>query len=303
MAFTRSLAQRTAAYMKKQKKGPGGSIGPGTTTLQQTTLTPAQVAEGNANLGWSGGPKVVGPAKGVAEAGGQGAVKSYVAPGPDESWKDSTYNQGQSTIATGLTNLGGYLNQGAIVDAQDYGVSGGGDITSYDPAHPPAFSIADNVDVTNPFSMAALLKRAHTQNVAGNTNSFAASGQLYSGALQNAQNNEGFQYQGGKDSLLKDFAGRYGERYGQWLAGQTTASTQGLTNQGDAIGRHANDPASLPQTQNIAMKNSGAAGLKVTGVDPKTGAFIVTDSTGKVIKGAKVVVQGKKRFITVPKGA
>lgn len=296
MTFKKSLAQRTKSYLAKSGPkviGPAKGVPETSKPFDPTQgLTPAQTAEGNATL--AGKPK--------PSAGGQGStVKPYVAPGPDQSWQDSTYNQGQSAITQGLSNLGGYLNQGAQGLGSDYGVSGGGDVTNFDPAHPPAFSIADNVDVTNPFSRAALLKRAHNQNQAGNTNSMAAAGQLYSGALQNAQNNEGFQYQGGKDSLLKDFASKYGDLYGQWSAGQTTATNQGLTNQSNAITAHANDPAAIPQTQNVAMKNSDAAGLRVTGVDPKTGAFIVVDSTGKRIAGAKVSLQGKRRIITVPK--
>ena len=61
-------------------------------------------------------------------------------------------------FSRGLTNLKGYLNQGAVGLGADYGVTGGGDVTGFDPAHPPSFSIADNVDVTNPFSKAALLQ-------------------------------------------------------------------------------------------------------------------------------------------------
>ena len=56
-------------------------------------------------------------------------------------------------------------------------------------------------DPSNPFSQAAMLKRSYDQGQAGNTNSYAARGQLYSGALQNAQNETGFQYQKSNNTL------------------------------------------------------------------------------------------------------
>jgi hypothetical protein len=73
-------------------------------------------------------------------------------------------------------------------------------------------------DPTNPFSQAALLKRSYDQAQTGNTNSYAARGQLYSGALQNAQNESGFQYQAGSDRLTKaltDFLARNTSAAGQ----------------------------------------------------------------------------------------
>jgi hypothetical protein len=62
-------------------------------------------------------------------------------------------------------------------------------------------------DATNPFSQAAMLKRNYDQAQRGNTNSYAARGQLYSGALQNAQNQTAFQNQAGNDALQKSLLG------------------------------------------------------------------------------------------------
>jgi hypothetical protein len=45
----------------------------------------------------------------------------------------------------------------------------------------------DTVNTANPYSRAALYQLAHERQRLGNTNSYAAQGQLYSGALQNAQ--------------------------------------------------------------------------------------------------------------------
>jgi hypothetical protein len=58
-------------------------------------------------------------------------------------------------------------------------------------------------DQNNAFSRSAIMKRQYDQAQAGNTNSYAARGQLYSGALQNAQNESGFQYQAATDSQRK----------------------------------------------------------------------------------------------------
>jgi len=44
------------------------------------------------------------------------------------------------------------------------------------------------VDPSNPYSRASAIQRAYDQSKAGATNSMAARGQLYSGSLQNAQN-------------------------------------------------------------------------------------------------------------------
>jgi hypothetical protein len=57
----------------------------------------------------------------------------------------------------------------------------------------------------NPYSKAALLDRNFKQSTLGNTNSYAAQGQLYSGALQNAQNATTFGYLSGSNSLKNQY--------------------------------------------------------------------------------------------------
>jgi hypothetical protein len=61
-------------------------------------------------------------------------------------------------------------------------------------------------DATNPYSQAAMAKRQYDQQRAGNTNSMAARGQLYSGALTNAQNATSMQEGQTNDTLQKQFA-------------------------------------------------------------------------------------------------
>jgi hypothetical protein len=86
-------------------------------------------------------------------------------------------------------------------------------------------------DPSNPYSQAAILKRNYDQAQTGNTNSYAARGQLYSGALQNVQNESGFQYGRGENTLktgLLDF-----------LARNTSAASQNDIGLGTALGQAA----------------------------------------------------------------
>ena len=63
-------------------------------------------------------------------------------------------------------------------------------------------------DHTNPFSRAAAQQTAYDNAVRGTTNSMAARGQLYSGALQNEQNWNAQQNLKGRDALVREFMGR-----------------------------------------------------------------------------------------------
>lgn len=67
------------------------------------------------------------------------------------------------------------------------------------------FDATGNIDPNNPYSRAALLQESYKRARTGNTNSYAASGHLYSGALQNAQDESTRQYNIGFDRLQKDY--------------------------------------------------------------------------------------------------
>lgn len=67
------------------------------------------------------------------------------------------------------------------------------------------FDTQGNIDPNNPFSRAALLKRSYDQSVKGNTNSYAAQGQLYAGSLQRAQNETRFGFEEGLHGLKTGF--------------------------------------------------------------------------------------------------
>lgn len=93
----------------------------------------------------------------------------------------------------------------------------------YNASFDPSGSLTGlSVDPNNPFSRAALLKRSYDQAQTGATNSLAAQGQLYSGALQNARNRNTFNFQQGSDALQKSL----GNLLADLIARRRTALTQ-----------------------------------------------------------------------------
>jgi hypothetical protein len=76
-------------------------------------------------------------------------------------------------------------------------------------------------DTSNPYSRAALLQRSYDQTKQGNTTSYAARGQLYSGALGNAQNAAQTNFNTSSDQLR----GSFNEQVRQWLSGLGGAFT------------------------------------------------------------------------------
>lgn len=61
------------------------------------------------------------------------------------------------------------------------------------------------VDPADPFSKMSLLQRSYEQAKTGTTNSMAAQGHLYSGSLRNAQTENTYQMDLGKNSLISEF--------------------------------------------------------------------------------------------------
>lgn len=81
--------------------------------------------------------------------------------------------------------------------------------------------------VSNPYSRAALLQKSYDQNQVRTQNAMAASGQLYSGATQNARNLNVGNYGQARDSLQKDFDARMGQTiFGEQQARDGFASAQ-----------------------------------------------------------------------------
>lgn len=77
-------------------------------------------------------------------------------------------------------------------------------------------------DQSNPFSRANLLHRNFQQQTLANTNSFAAQGQLYSGALSSAQGSTRYGYEQDNDAALRDYQAELSELARLRMGAQTT---------------------------------------------------------------------------------
>lgn len=92
------------------------------------------------------------------------------------------------------TNLLSDANVDLQEASQNYGFS-----------YNPATGAFGGFDPTNPFSQAALLMKARKQRDQGENTSYASSGQLYSGAYNNAKAETGNAYDKGYDTLKRGF--------------------------------------------------------------------------------------------------
>lgn len=111
------------------------------------------------------------------------------------------------TEQMGLTNS--KLNDaiaGASNDENALGAAYGVTYTRDGSGNISGTSIADNVDITNPFSKAALLKQSYGRSQRSTTNSYAGMGQFGSGAYENAQKQNTFNNEQGRDSIIKNFS-------------------------------------------------------------------------------------------------
>lgn len=99
------------------------------------------------------------------------------------------------------------------------------------------FTPDGQIDASNPFSQAALLKRNYDQSVRGTTNSMAARGQLYSGALQRQQRENRFGYDRGNFDLKTNFDAFMNELRNRRRSAQDQLDELGVTGRADAISR------------------------------------------------------------------
>lgn len=120
------------------------------------------------------------------------------------------------TTIPGADALGGVLNSannqyghtiaGITANEDLTGSDYGYDLTRDAAGNVTGYHLKDNVQATDPFSRAALLQRLGGQQRNQTLNSYAARGQLYSGALVNQQNTDQFSYDQNFDSLVKTLA-------------------------------------------------------------------------------------------------
>jgi hypothetical protein len=185
---------------------------------------------------------------------GVSSAELYTPPQPDPTpaAPDQAYlgqlAANQLGYANVLSQLPGLLNRASA----EYGYKvdytpGSGDIN--DPGGAGSYGIG-GLDPSNPNSRAALLQRSYQNQQRGNTNSMASRGQLYSGALQNAQDESTRGYQAQESSnqrsfgdLLAGYFGNVGDARTQALQGNATAF-------GDLATRLSSVPA--PSTVNYA---------------------------------------------------
>jgi hypothetical protein len=113
----------------------------------------------------------------------------------------------------------------------------------YSATYNPDGSVASlTVDPNNPFSRAAQLKKSYDQAKTGTGNSLAAQGQLYSGALANAQNANDTGYSQGQNTLEKSL----GSILAGIIGGERTARSDFETGKGTAFGDRVTRAGSNP---------------------------------------------------------
>lgn len=105
-------------------------------------------------------------------------------------------------------------------------------------------------DPSNPYSQAALMLRNYRQRQAGTTNSMAARGQLYSGALVDAQDATTTNYNVGEDRLQKALLGFLARNSQAQGRAKSDYETQAGVAEGEAVARAPKNPlydATAPQ--------------------------------------------------------
>ncbi len=148
-----------------------GSVAPGTAPAYDGTKEAAAhsnpMLEGIYNTRVGDNNTAYGNTLGGITLGEQGLVNDVFG------WSPNALEQ------SGVRNAGGFIDGNAIIN---YGV-----------------------DPSNPFSKMALLTRTFQQQKAGQQNSYAASGNLSSGAYARAKSNLNFNQNANRDDLLKNF--------------------------------------------------------------------------------------------------
>ena len=148
------------------------------------------------------------------------------------------------------------------------------------------------VDPSNPYSRAAQLKRRYDQSRRGATNSYAARGQLYSGALQNARDELNFQQGGAEDTLLKQL--------GAFLAGNTAQKAGAKTDydlgaaqaSGQRVQNASSNPLYQPGLSSAQDKNAVSAPTPASSSVP--GAVTASTKPASVTQRDTVVKASKE---------
>jgi hypothetical protein len=234
-SFYSSFAHKTKGSGSVPKgKSAVGVIQPGTTGTNGLPKPPAPA------------PVSGGPAGAPGAPAGFTVATSTLPPDPTYDMQIGTFGKTRDDTIAGLVQ-----QRGAGLQAYGY--------TEDPTTHAIAF------DPNNPYSQAALLRKHYQQAKTGNTTSYAASGQLYAGSLQNAQNASTDQFNAG-DNAIKQAVINFlaNNTTAQKTAGDTYDYNAGLA-AGDRVGRVPDNPLYAP----VAGANAG-------------GAIVSTDANGNV---------------------
>ena len=135
-------------------------------------------------------------------------------------------------------------------------------------------------DPSNPYSRSALLEQTYQRNQRGSTNSYAAAGQLYSGALQNASNANTADRAQGQHQIKYDY-----------MKGMA-----GISNAQQMLGFRRDDANAAALAGNVAR----ASAEPVTDAPPKPGFVKRTQKIAK--QGVKDAQKKKQKFKQSRKG-
>jgi hypothetical protein len=106
--------------------------------------------------------------------------------------------------------------------------------------------LTPNVDVSNPNSRAALLKKMWDQGQVSTRNNLASRGQLYSGYQGAKQNSLAAGYAQGTDSLMRSYGSLLQELFARRYGITTGANEARSAADSDAMGRHIDEPGPAP---------------------------------------------------------
>ena len=102
---------------------------------------------------------------------------------------------------------------------------------------PVTGAVNENVDITNPYSRAALMNRTYSQQRAGNMNNYAARGQLISGAYAARMAEDTRSQNQDLAGLQRDLAGRRADWLAQGNTADATLAQANVDAEGQLMGR------------------------------------------------------------------
>jgi hypothetical protein len=232
------------------------------------------------NVGLLGQPAPVASAP-SAPAGVSGAPQGFTPTTaglpPDPTYQAALAGYGKTREDT-INNLLVQRNQGLSQYGYNASVDDKGNVSgvTYDP--------------NNPYSQASLLRKNYQQSKTGNTNSYAAAGQLYAGSLQNAQNNATDKFQQGDNSLINALSAFLTNNQGAVNAANNAFDVNSGTAFGDMVQRAPDNPL-YTAASNGGLSSAGPDGQ--TAVTAANGPLALVaqqpNSTVKLASGWSIV--------------